>query len=204
MNKIKTQREELLDVLARLAFHKGDFTLASGVKSNYYINIKKILSMPSSLSKVVDLMMLEMAPILDRLHFAQIGGKAIGSIPITYALLYAAGEIYHRPHISGFYVREPKNHGNTKPIEGFVDQQSDILLVDDVLTTGDSVKSVIDTIESYFEENTATGWLGKIHAVYSIVNRSENPTEIFKNYGCEYHYLFGLEEIIKYNESLHI
>jgi orotate phosphoribosyltransferase len=202
--KTRTQREELLDQIAKLAFHKGDFTLASGEKSNYYINMKKILSMPRPLCIIVDLLMEQMEPILKRLHFAQIGGKAIGSIPITSAILYGAGGVYNYPHISGFYVREPKNHGNTQPIEGFVDQQSDILLVDDVLTSGKSVISVIDTIECYFNDYTATGWLGKVHAVYSVVNRSEKPDEIFKNYGCEYHYLFDLPEIIKYNESLKI
>lgn len=196
-----TTKEQLLDLICKFCIREGEFTLSSGETSNLYIDMKRVTNLPNGLLLVADQLLELMSPVIKAHSFTQVGGKAMGSIAITAAILT---EGYHKgfKHLNSFYVREPKNHGTAKALEGFVDQIGDVVLVEDVVSTGASVMYCVNAIEEYFDTISALGWIGRLHGVYSIVNRAKDGYDPFKKYGIDFHYLFTIEELLAYRKSL--
>ena len=112
-----------------------------------------------------------------------LGGLAVGAIPIVSALvLYSAG----RTPLPGFYVREEvKNHGTQKLIEGFLDSDADVVIFDDVTTSGASAMKAVDAVRE----------LGcRVAKVITIVDRLEGAAERFKKEGLEFVALFTTKD----------
>jgi orotate phosphoribosyltransferase len=119
------------------------FTLASGAKSDVYVDCRIALSYPEARRAVGELM-------LERTHAsgagareAAVGGLLIGAFPIAIAVSDAA---YRKDGslIRVFVVRkEPKQHGLKKLIEGAVSPGDHALIVDDVVTSGGSTIEAI-------------------------------------------------------------
>src|SRR6476661_10827139 len=102
-----TPRNRLQELFRQRALQFGDFTLASGKKSNYYVNSKKVLFHAEAIALLGDLLY-EATKDLD---FQAIGGLEVGAIPMAAAVLTA----YHRAgrHLEGFFVRkQAKEHGS--------------------------------------------------------------------------------------------
>lgn len=117
------------------ALQFGEFTLASGAKSNYYIDIKKASTDPKVLSLIASLMAERMESI--GLRPDRIAGVVLGSIPLATALSLETG-------IPFVMVRkEKKDHGTGKLIEGDLRSGETVLVVEDVITTaGSSIKAI--------------------------------------------------------------
>lgn len=117
------------------ALQFGEFTLASGAKSDYYINIKKASTNP----RVLYLMSQLMAERMQRENIRpdRIAGIVLGSIPLAAALSMATGI----PYI--MVRKEQKDHGTKELIEGDLNPGDRVLVVEDVITTaGSSVKAI--------------------------------------------------------------
>jgi len=135
-------RSRLLDLFTARAVAFGDFTLASGQKSRYYINSKKVLFHGEAIALLGELLY-EATHDLD-IH--AIGGLEIGAIPMATAAVLRyrqAGKT-----LEGFFVRKQvKGHGSQERIEGQVNRGDRVAVVDDVLTTGESVVQAIEAVE---------------------------------------------------------
>ncbi|NLL95343.1 MAG: orotate phosphoribosyltransferase [Thermoplasmatales archaeon] len=117
------------------ALRFGDFTLASGAKSNYYIDIKRASTDP----RVLELMAGGMAALMERegLRPDRIAGVVLGSVPLATALSLRTG-------IPFLMVRkESKDHGTRSLIEGTFSRGEDVLVVEDVVT---SAGSLVDAV----------------------------------------------------------
>ncbi|MGH7256108.1 MAG: orotate phosphoribosyltransferase [Nitrospirales bacterium] len=118
----------------------GGFRLASGVRSHYYVDCRELLAHP-----VPRLLVARLAfEAIRSLAFECIGGLEIGAIPLATAISDYGYQATPRREWRTFVVRkQPKDHGLGKRIEGAAAVGERALIVDDVLTSGNSIlKSV--------------------------------------------------------------
>jgi orotate phosphoribosyltransferase len=135
-------RDRLKELFRQRALQFGDFTLASGKKSSYYVNSKKVLFHAEAITLLGELLY----DATKDLDFQAIGGLEVGAIPMAAAALTA----FHRAgwHLEGFFVRKKvKEHGGKEQLEGQVNAGDKVVVIDDVLTTGGSVLQAIAAVE---------------------------------------------------------
>lgn len=143
-------RQELIRMMNEMAVIRGEITLTSGLKSNFYIDGKQVTLHPRG-AYIVSRLMWE---ALKGKNVQAVGGLTMGADPMVSALSYLIGELSgsdaEAAHMTTFLVRkEPKKHGMRREIEGpFTDGQT-VAIVDDVITTGGSVMKAVDAVREY-------------------------------------------------------
>jgi orotate phosphoribosyltransferase len=139
-------RASLLQLLSRISFKLGEFTLSSGGKSDYYIDCR-LTTLHAEGGRLTGLAILDLLHD-QKLHPAAVGGLTLGADPIVSnvatATAWRAQQHPNSPLIHGFLVRKAeKNHGTGRRIEGFLEKGAPVLIVDDVCTTGASTITAI-------------------------------------------------------------
>ena len=158
-------RQALIDVIRERALKFGDFTLASGQKSSYYLDGKQVTLHSVGLRHIS----LGLLDLLKEVHFDAIGGMSIGADPVIGGVLAAAGEAGR--DLAGLLVRkEAKGHGTKKYIEGPVRPGQRVVIVDDVVTTGGSSLQAIERVQEFGCE--------VVHVV-AVVDRLQGGAEAF-------------------------
>src|SRR5580698_191805 len=140
-------RTALLDLLARTSFRLGSFTLSSGAKSDYYIDCRTT-TLHAEGARLTGLTILDVLRE-NNLVPAAVGGLTMGADPVVSAVSIAsawrAQQEPGAPLIHGFLVRKAeKAHGTGRRIEGFLEKDAPVLIVDDVCTTGVSTITAIE------------------------------------------------------------
>lgn len=173
-------RQKLIGLFHERALKFGDFTLASGKKSTYYLDGKQI-SLHSTGLRLVSQGLLE---LLQDVSFTGIGGMTIGADPIVGGVLVAAAETGRS--LDGFLVRkEPKGHGTQRYVEGPVKPGSKVVIIDDVVTTGGSALQSVDRIVEFGCE---------VVCVVGIVDRKEGGAANFAARGLPFRSLLSIED----------
>jgi orotate phosphoribosyltransferase len=150
MQKMLTDHQkQLLSLLSKISFRLGEFKLSSGATSDYYIDCR-ITTLNAEGGRLTG------HAILDLLHEhklkpAAVGGLTMGADPIVSnvatASAWYARENHGAPLIHGFLVRKTeKAHGTGRKIEGFCEPGAEVLVVDDVCTTGASTIAAIEAV----------------------------------------------------------
>ncbi|WP_457742016.1 orotate phosphoribosyltransferase [Thermococcus sp.] len=143
----------------------GHFVLTSGKESNYYINVKKLITEPDVLGLIAKLMKEKVEEM--NIEFDRVAGPELGAVPIATALSLETG----KPLV--IVRKKPKGYGTKSQVEGEVKPGDRILLVEDVTTTGGSVLRSAKVLEE----------LGaKVTAIFVVVDREEGAAENLKNY----------------------
>ncbi len=158
----------------------GDFILASGKKAKYYCDSKQV-TLDSEGLRLVGEGMLE---IVNSLPFPiqAVGGMSIGADPITASVLCAAAR--EKKPLKGFMVRkEAKDHGTQKFLEGPVKPGDEVVIVEDVVTTGGSSLKAIERCNEFGL---------KVKAVIAILDRMEGGRENFEAAGYPLYSLFTI------------
>jgi len=165
----------------------GVFTLASGKQSAYYIDLRVLPSFPGyfrlGISALKDIVV-EKVGRFDTFASVPTSGLVFGT-----ALAYEM----NKPFI---YVRkDPKAYGTNKMIEGFLDPGSKVVIVDDVATTGTSLRSAAEMIR-------ANG--GVVEHVVALVDRHEGGEAQLKKMGIKLNSVIGIHDIVNalYKASL--
>jgi orotate phosphoribosyltransferase len=162
---MRMPNKELIDELIRLkAVEFGDFTLASGRKSDYYVNIKRATTQTSFL-KLVSKHMSPHASGADK-----IAGVALGAVPLVVALALELDLPF------AIVRKERKEHGTKASIEGAVHKGEKIIFVEDVTTTANTLKNAIMTIREMG---------GKVEKAVCVVDRKEGASENLKTIDVE-------------------
>ena len=158
----------------------GDFTLTSGKKSSYYIDLRLVPSYPHQFRKMVKNLQNLIIEKTGLDNFDSLVSVPTGGLVVASAL---AIEVV-KPLI---YVRnKPKEHGTTKSIEGKTSAGMKVVMVDDVATTGTSVLNGIKQLKE-------SGLL--ISDVYVIINRLEGADKALDDMGVQIHQLTDILEI---------
>jgi orotate phosphoribosyltransferase len=135
-------RARLLEIFRQRALSFGRFTLASGKESSYYVNSKQAIFNAEAVWLLADLLW----DLTRDLNIQALGGPEVGAIPLAAAVAMR----YHtegRP-LEGFFVRkQAKGHGSQQRIEGVLHPGDRAAVVEDVVTTGESVLQAIAEVE---------------------------------------------------------
>ena len=177
MTDYKTKLMELLKEDNVIKF--GDFTLSSGRKSDYYIDMKKAITEPAILECVAHLI----TDKIKDMDIVKIAGPALGAVPIA----TATSLISKKPML--MIRKAKKSYGTNKQIEGELLDNDQVIIVEDVTTTGGSLIKSIDVIE----ENG-----GKIIEAFVIVDREEGAKETFEEKGIKFTPLLTISELKEY------
>lgn len=123
------------------------FTLASGKKSNFYINCKPVALDPCGMFLIGNLVWEE----LRKAGVSAVGGLTFGADPVSMAAAFASALTEHP--IRAFSIRKnQKDHGIVRWVEGEVLPNDKVAVVDDVATTGGStIKAIERALESGFD-----------------------------------------------------
>ena len=171
---------KLLDLLKELSFEKRDVTLASGRKSNFYIDVKR-----ASLTAEGAVLMGEGLLNLVKKHFPEakaVGGLTLGADPLATAVAYTS-QLQKTP-LEAFIVRkEAKGHGTGKLIEGGhrLPAQTPVVIVEDVVTTGGSGLEAYRKVKDH-------GW--KVLGIVAVVDRDEGGRENIEKEGLKLYSLY--------------
>jgi orotate phosphoribosyltransferase len=168
-----TEHPALVALLAERSAKQGEFTLASGRKSNFYIDARLTTMSPEGLSIIG---MLSLARLRDAGWTVDaVGGLTLGADPISYAISYASAGSDHP--IRAFTVRkEAKTHGAGKLIEGPLKKGDRVAVIEDVITTGESALRAIHAVEA--AEALVVG-------VLALVDRQEGGRETIESQGTK-------------------
>lgn len=161
--------ERLKRRLREKSLFRGEVTLSSGKKSDYYLDCRLTTLDPEG-SVLVAHAILELLAAKN-IRAQAIGGMSIGADPVVSSVV-ALSHLEGRP-LRGFLVRkEKKEHGRQKRIEGLeAGAVREVVIVDDVCTTG---KSTFEAIEAAESEGM------KVVAVISVVDREEGGSEALR------------------------
>jgi orotate phosphoribosyltransferase len=160
----------------------GEFTLSSGKKSSYYIDLRIIPSFPHQFRKMIKHLQNSITEDIGLDNFDTIASIPTGGLVIASALAF---EIL-KPLI---YVRnKPKEHGTTKSVEGVTRSDMKVLVIDDVATTG---SSVVNGVKQLKEAGT------KVTDAYVIINRLEGAEKMLESESVKLHQLTDIMEITK-------
>lgn len=160
----------------------GDFTLASGKKSPYYVDLRLVASYPHQYRRMIKHLQNMITEKMGLDSFDAIASVPTGGLVIASSLAF---EIL-KPLV---YARsEAKAHGTGKLVEGVVKKGMKLLLVDDVATTGGSVINGIKALRDSGAEITDA---------FVIVDRLEGAEDAMKKDGVTLHHLIDILEIAK-------
>ena len=160
----------------------GDFTLASGKKSPYYIDLRLVPSFPHEYRKMIKGLQNLIAEDIGYENFHSLVSVPTGGLIVAASL---ATEIV-KPLI---YVRkQAKEHGTGKAVEGVTCQDMKLLMIEDVVTSGGSV---INAIKSIRDEKMV------VTDTYAIVDRMEGATQALQAEGVKLHSLLTINDIVQ-------
>lgn len=164
-------RHRLRDLLRERSVTQGDFILASGRRSSFYIDARRTTMSGEGLALIGSLGLARLAargwvPDL-------VGGLTLGADPVAYALAAAARA--QGRSLDAFTVRkQAKTHGTGKRIEGCFAPGAAVVVVEDVITTGRSASEAVAAV-------TTEG--GRVLGILAVVDREEGGREALERGG---------------------
>jgi orotate phosphoribosyltransferase len=144
------------------AFKTGEFTLTSGKKSNFYVDIKQASTNPKILAEIAR----EMKSLIK--DESRIAGMELGAVPLAVAVSLESG----LPYV--IIRKRERSHGTGKLIEGNMKGGERILLVEDVTTSGSSLVKAAEIIRQA---------KGVVDRALVVVDREEGALELLADNG---------------------
>ena len=180
-------RARLVEIIRKRSFGRGEITLASGRKSNFYFNLKPTMLDPEGAALLAELTFEALKD--DGLDY--IGGLEMGAVPLAGAVAQLSWLKGHP--IAAFFVRKkPKEHGARLAVEGLAKHESlqgkRVVIVEDVTTTGESALKAVDAVRD-------AG--GEVVLVLTMVDREEGAVQNFAQAGLTFRWLFQASEYLK-------
>ncbi|MET4637536.1 orotate phosphoribosyltransferase [Mycetocola sp. 2940] len=175
-------RQQLIEYITADAVFHGDFTLTSGKKATYYVDLRRV-SLDHRVAPLIGQVMIDL--IEDIPDVVAVGGMTMGADPVAAAVLHqgaARGLAY-----DAFVVRkEPKDHGRGKQVEGPDLAGKRVVVLEDTSTTGGSPLAAIEALKKVGAE---------IAGVAVVVDRNTGAREIIEAAGYPYYAAIGLSDL---------
>jgi orotate phosphoribosyltransferase len=178
-------KQKLITLIREKSYQKKEITLSSGLKSNFYIDMKQTMLHAEGIY-LVSRLMLEKLKHLDG-KLAGVGGMTMGADPMTTAVSMMSLS-WKRP-IHALYIRkEPKGHGTNEWVEGLKNfsKGESIFILEDVVTTGGSSLKAVERAQ-------AVGL--NVLGVLTCVDRQEGGREKIEAQGLQFLSLVTKQEI---------
>lgn len=164
------------------ALQFGEFTLASGKKASYYLDCRRLTLHPKGANLIAEGMLERI--LREQPLPAAVGGMAIGADPITAAIVTVAGQ--RDLPLKGFMVRkEPKGHGMGRQVEGPVEPGQNVVIVEDVITSGGSALQAVEAAQAFGLN---------VVRVIGIIDRLAGGAEAFREKGLELQTLLTIQD----------
>lgn len=190
-------KSKLLSLLRTKSVCYGDFVLSSGAKSNYYVDCKLTTLDPEGAWLVGQVMhsLIRHEAASQNLKIDGVGGLTMGADPIALAVGMYSFLAKEAPPLKTFIVRKTaKGHGQAKQIEGNFKQGDLVVVLDDVVTGGDSTLSAISAVE---KEG------GKVAFVAVLVDRQQGGRQKIESMGHRVVAAFERSELIEADAQSH-
>jgi orotate phosphoribosyltransferase len=179
---VKDTKAQLINHITTDAVFHGDFTLTSGKKATYYIDLRRV-SLDHRVAPLIGQVMVDL--IKDIPDVAAVGGLTMGADPIAAAVLHQGVALGHS--YDAFVVRkEPKDHGRGRQVEGPDLAGKRVVVLEDTSTTGGSPLAAIEALLKVGAE---------IAAVAVVVDRDTGAREIIEAAGYPYYFAIGLDDL---------
>lgn len=182
MQKIgESTKIEICKILNKIgALQFGTFKLTSGKISPYYIDLRMVPSFPDAFHKIcsfyVDFIEKEIG--LD--NFNRVAGIPVAGIPFASVIAYNLKKPF-------LYIRKGvRLHGRQRRVEGLITPGDRVLLVDDLITTGLSLRRAARAIATEG---------GVVKDVVVLLDRQENGAERLEKVGIKLHALINISEV---------
>lgn len=184
---VSASRARLKDIIRTRSFGRGEITLASGRKSDFYFNLKPTMLDPEGAALLAELSLDALKD--ERIDY--IGGLEMGAVPLAGAIAQLSW-LKGRP-IAAFFVRKkPKEHGARLSVEGLAKGESlqgkRIVIVEDVTTTGGSAVKAVEAVRD-------AG--GDVAMVFTMVDREEGAAEAFAAAAIPFRSLYRAGEFLR-------
>lgn len=178
---LTTLRQHLLDLLCRLAYKEGDFTLSSGQQSSYYINGKQVTLHPEG-AVATGRLLLSMLPA----DTDAVAGLTLGADPIVAAVSVIS--VYAGRSIPALIVRkEAKGHGTQAYIEGAtLAPGAKVVVLEDVVTTGQSAMKAVDRLRS-------AGYC--VERILTLVDRQQGGAQFYADRDLHFETIFTIQDL---------
>jgi orotate phosphoribosyltransferase len=180
-NLAQTQQEEMANILFKIdAVKFGVFQLSSGKQSPYYIDLRVIPSFPDAFRAICDFYADSISSKIGLAGFDRIAGIPLAGIPFASQIAYNLKKPF-------LYVRKDiKLHGRERRVEGILASGERVLMIDDLLTTGLTLKNAVDAVR-------AEG--GVVTAAVVFLDRDEGGKELLAKNGVKVHALLNITEV---------
>ena len=178
MNSIERR---LLEIFQQQSFKRGQFRLASGDESTYYIDGKMTQVSPEGAYLIGEVIQQHTADI----QFDGIGGLEAGAIPLTTSAVISF--FHHKRAIEGFWVRDrEKSHGTKKLVEGRVQPGAKVVILDDVVTRGNSALKAIHAVREIGCE---------VVRVLALIDRLQGAAKLYREHNIpDYRTVFTIRD----------
>jgi orotate phosphoribosyltransferase len=180
-------RRRLHEIIRKRSFGRGEITLASGRKSDFYFNLKPTMLDAEGAALLAELTL----DALSGESIDYVGGLEMGAVPLAGAI--AQLSFMRGKPIQAFFVRKkPKEHGARLSVEGLAPGESlrgkRVVIVEDVTTTGGSAIKAVEAVRESGAE---------IVMVLTMVDREEGATENFREAGLDFRAIYRAAEFLK-------
>jgi orotate phosphoribosyltransferase len=190
MSNFEEARAVLLALLKRKSVSFGDFTLSSGAKSTYYIDCRLTTFDPEGAWLVGRTLhtLIRKEQAARKLTLKAVGGLTMGADPVAMAVGMYSHHAKDAPPLQVFSVRKsPKSHGQARLIEGSFNKGDAVVVVDDVITRGDSTIAAIKAVENEG---------GSVALVVVLVDRQQGGREKIEALGHPVLALFTKNDLL--------
>lgn len=182
LEPVNDARRQLIEYIAAEAVFHGEFTLTSGKRASYYIDLRKV-SLDHRVAPLIGQVMVDLIAPIEGV--SAVGGLTMGADPIAAAVLHQ-GAILGKTYDAFVVRKQPKDHGRGKQVEGPDLQGKRVVVLEDTSTTGGSPLAAIAALERVGAE---------VAAVAVVVDRDTGAQQVIESAGFPYLFAIGLDEL---------
>lgn len=182
---IKETKLNLLKILKAKSVFKGNYVLASGQKSDYYLDARLTTLSAEGLTLISYLVWAMIYPIIHEIQ--GIAGPSIGADPIVSGVCQFSFLAGH-PLKAGLIRKEQKVHGRGRLVEGPLIKGEKVVILEDVITTGSSSLMAINSTRKHGCEVN--------HLICLILRENSGKELLEKEANLKVHHIFEAKELL--------
>jgi orotate phosphoribosyltransferase len=159
------RRLRLQEIIRAHSLKTGTFTLSSGRQSTYLFQLRQTTLLPEGAALIAEIIV----EYMRRQNIASIGGLEMGAVPVVSAVA-AISHLKNYP-VGAFFVRKAqKVHGARERIDGHLRHGGEVLMVDDVATTGGSILKALEGLKEEYPEE-------RVRRALAVIDREEGAAQ---------------------------